>query len=178
MTILGTAFGLLRAEQAHRAMVPDPAQVSRLRARLEGRARFRPGRPLALLHVETGCCGACAATLDELRLGRLAAGACGLGFVAHPNDADVLLVTGLAVRNAASALSQTWQAMGSSAIAVAVGDCAAGSPIGVPAPYAASTGGVARILPVDLAIRGAPPAPDAVLLGLLTLRDAVAAPTA
>ena len=180
MTFLRTAFGLLRAERASPVPQPDPAQVGLLRARLEATARTRVGRSLALIHVETGCCGACAAVVDELRLGPLAAGAFGLAFVARPDDAEVLLVTGFAVRNAAVALSRTWEAMGAGAIAVAVGDCAAGAAIGpaaaCAAPYAADARGVASLLPVDLAIRGAPPSPDAILLGLITLRDAVERP--
>ncbi len=175
MTSLGTAFRLLRAERVR--IKPDPAQVTLLRARLEAGGRLRTGRSLALVHVETGCCGACAAALDELRLGPLAGGSHGLAFVERPNEAEVLLVTGLAVRNAAAVLTRTWQAMGRGAIAVAIGDCAAGAdPTGRPAPYAATDGGVAGLLPIDLAIRGAPPTPDSILLGLITLRDAAERP--
>jgi NADH:ubiquinone oxidoreductase subunit B-like Fe-S oxidoreductase len=53
---------------------------------------------------------------------------------------------------------------------VAVGDCALDG--GLFAGSYAVVGGVSAVVPVDLHIRGCPPAPTALLKGLLTLLEA------
>ncbi len=171
MTLLPIAVDLVRAADRRRPR-PDPAQVARLRARLEADGRLRRAHGLVLVPVETGCCGACAAALEELRLTRLGEGRFGLRFTERPAEADVLLATGLAVRNAARPMARAWEQMAAPRIAVAIGDCAALGTAPEHVSYASEAGGANRIVPVDLAIRGAPPTPDAILVGLLTLLEA------
>ena len=152
--------------------VPDPAQVAALAARLRDNNRRLPGGSLGLLHVPTGGCGGCQLELELL--GGLAP--LGMQFVDTPRHANVLVATGGFARNAAGALRRAWEAMPDPKFLVAVGDCAAGADALAPgAPYALEPGGLRAALPVDLAIRGAPPTPDAIIYGLATLRAAIAA---
>ncbi len=153
--------------------VPDPAQVALLAARLRDSGRRLPGGALSLLHVPTGGCGGCRLELALLEHPPYDIERFGLRFVTTPRHANVLIATGAFARNAAGALRRAWEAMPGPRFLVALGDCASGAePVG--APYALTPGGVRAALPVDLAIRGSPPAPDAVLYGLATLRAAVA----
>ena len=150
--------------------VPDPAQVATLAARLEATGRRMRARPARLLHVATGGCGAC--RLEVLALDGPVAELerAGLSLVGSPLDADILLVTGPAARNAAPVLRRAWDAMQAPRYVVAVGDCAAG--VDLADGYAMLPGGIGAVVPVDLAVRGAPPPPAAILLGVLTLCDA------
>ncbi|HLB81068.1 MAG TPA: NADH-quinone oxidoreductase subunit NuoB, partial [Dongiaceae bacterium] len=98
----------------------------------------------------------------------------GIRFVASPRHADVLLVTGPVTANMREALARTHAATPDPKWVVAVGDCALDG--GIFAGGYACIGGVGDVVPVDLHIRGCPPAPLALLEGLLALLDAVAAP--
>lgn len=151
---------------------PDPAQVTQLAARLDAENRRRPGRVLSLLHVPTGGCGGCGLGLEALDAPPFEMEALGLRFVTTPRHADTLLVTGPLARNALGPLMRAWEAMPVPRYVVAIGDCAASAaPLGEPG-YALTPGGVRGALPLDLVIRGRPPPPRAVLLGLVTLRAA------
>jgi Ni,Fe-hydrogenase III small subunit len=93
-----------------------------------------------------------------------------LRFVASPRHADVLLVTGPVTLNMREALERTYAAMPDPKWVVAVGDCAADG--GLFAASYAVMGGASRVLPVDLHVRGCPPAPRQILAGLLALLEA------
>ena len=79
----------------------------------------------------------------------------------------LLLVTGPVTKNMREALMRTYAATPDPKWVIAVGDCAADG--GLFAESHAVEGGVARVLPVDLHIRGCPPRPDQLLRGLLSL---------
>jgi len=143
--------------------------VAELARALEREARRRLGRSLAVRAVDAGSCNACeleihAATNPVHDLERF-----GLRFVASPRHADVVLVTGPVTTNMAEALRRTHAAMPAPKWVVALGDCARDG--GCFAGSYAVLGGVAAVLPVDLTIPGCPPAPRAILAGLLTLLE-------
>ena len=94
----------------------------------------------------------------------------GLRFVASPRHADVLLVTGPVSKNMRAALERTYAATPDPKWVVAVGNCAADG--GIFAGSYAVEGGVSKVVPVDLHIRGCPPTPEALLKGLLALISA------
>ena len=79
----------------------------------------------------------------------------------------MLLVTGPVTKNMREALLRTYAATPDPKWVVAVGDCAVDA--GVFAGSYAVEGGVSRVLPVDLHIRGCPPTPEQLLRGLLGL---------
>lgn len=149
--------------------LPDPAPepVEALAARLDAAAQARLGRSLALRHVPTGGCNACELELAALTgvvydLQRL-----GLRFVTDPAEADVLVATGPLTRAMHHALESCLATMGEPRWVVAVGDCAVDG--GVFKGSYAVEGGIGGTVPVDLLIRGCPPAPAQILSGLMAL---------
>jgi Ni,Fe-hydrogenase III small subunit len=90
-----------------------------------------------------------------------------LGFflTAAPRHADILLVTGGVTPAMRRPLERTWDVMPGPKALVAVGtDACSGA---LAANSGAIAGGVDRVLPVDVYVPGSPPAPIAILHGLL-----------
>jgi Ni,Fe-hydrogenase III small subunit len=124
------------------------------------------GRSLAIRHVDAGSCNGCeleihAANSPHYNLERL-----GIKFVASPRHADLLLVTGPVSRNMEVALKRTYDATPDPKLVVALGDC--GCDGGIFGESYATCGGVARVIPVDVAVPGCPPPPKAIMQGILT----------
>jgi Ni,Fe-hydrogenase III small subunit len=166
-----TALKLLLAGLRPPATIRGPSAADpglrALAEKLPEAARRRLGRSLAIRAVDAGSCNGCELEIHMLNSAVYDLERFGLRFVASPRHADVLLVTGPVTRNMREGLERTWQATPDPKWVVAAGDCAldggcfAGSP--------AIVGGVAEIIPVDLHIPGCPPAPQALLEGLLAL---------
>jgi Ni,Fe-hydrogenase III small subunit len=143
------------------------AELSALAAQLDAAVRRRLGRSLSIREVDAGSCNGCELEIHALNNAFYDVERFGLRFVASPRHADVLLVTGPVTRNMREALERTYAATPSPKWVVAAGDCAAGC--GVFADSAACIGAVAKVVPVDLVIRGCPPSPNQLLRGLLAL---------
>jgi Ni,Fe-hydrogenase III small subunit len=148
----------------------DTGTAASLAGRLDDRGQTRLGRSLAILHLDAGSCGGCEIELRALRRAVYDLERFGIGFVASPRHADVLLVTGPVTRNLLDAMEQAYSAMPDPKFVVAVGDCAVDG--GVFKGSYAVTGGVGTTLPVDLLISGCPPTPDRILAGLRALLEA------
>jgi Ni,Fe-hydrogenase III small subunit len=125
------------------------------------------GRSLAIREVDAGSCNGCELEIHALNNAMYDIERFGVRFVASPRHADLLLVTGPVTRNMREAVTRTFEAVPSPKWVVAVGDCAAGC--GVFEGSYACVGAVAKVLPVDLVIRGCPPTPVDLLRGLLWL---------
>jgi Ni,Fe-hydrogenase III small subunit len=125
------------------------------------------GRSLAIREVDAGSCNACELEIHALNNAMYDIERFGVRFVASPRHADLLLVTGPVTRNMCEAVTRTFDAVPSPKWVVAVGDCAAGC--GVFEGSYACIGAVAKVLTVDLVIRGCPPTPVDLLRGLLWL---------
>ena len=82
-----------------------------------------------------------------------------------PRHADILLVTGGVTAPMREPLERTWEVMPAPKAVVAVGTDACSG--GLAAETGAIAGGVDRVLPVDVYVPGSPPAPIAILHGLL-----------
>jgi Ni,Fe-hydrogenase III small subunit len=93
----------------------------------------------------------------------------GLGIVASPRHADVLLVTGPVTTRMREPLLTAYHAMPEPRRVAALGDCALGC--NVLGTADAVVGAVEEVLPVDLRIPGCPPLPDAIAGALLRLID-------
>jgi len=147
-----------------------PAEEGHLRElaqQLDARARARLGRSLSIREVDAGSCNGCELEIHALNNPFYDLERFGLRFVASPRHADVLLVTGPVTTNMREALERTYTAMPDPKWVVAVGDCAVDG--GIFADSYAVVGGVSRVVPVDLHIRGCPPAPVQLLAGLVAL---------
>jgi Ni,Fe-hydrogenase III small subunit len=144
-----------------------PSDIAKLANELQHAALRKLGRSLSIREVDAGSCNGCELEIHALNNAFYDLERFGLRFVASPRHADVLLVTGPVTRNMQQALERTWRATPDPKWVVAVGDCAADG--GVFRGSQACVGGVAKVVPVDLVIRGCPPEPIALLKGLLSL---------
>src|SRR6478609_1736934 len=121
---------------------------------------------LSIRHVDAGSCNGCELEIHMCNNPYYNLEGLGIRFVASPRHADLLLVTGPVSRNMALALARTYEATPAPKLVVAVGDC--GRDGGIFGTSYATCGGVASVLPVDVAVPGCPPAPIEILRGILT----------
>jgi Ni,Fe-hydrogenase III small subunit len=150
------------------ATEPAPVGADGLRAaaeRIHAEILEVLGQALSIRHVDAGSCNGCELELHALSNPYYNLEGLGIRFVASPRHADMLLVTGPVSRNMAPALQRTYDATPEPKLVVAVGDC--GCDGGIFGESYATCGGVASILPVDVAIPGCPPPPLEVLRGIL-----------
>ena len=136
---------------------------------LEDKTRRLFGRSLKLRQVSAGGCNGCESDVNVLNTIVFDLGRFGIQFVASPRHADGLLITGPVTENMKSALKNTYDAVPSPKIVIAVGACAiAGGPyINHPEVH----NGADSVVPVDLYVPGCPPSPLTILDGLLRLLD-------
>ena len=123
------------------------------------------GRSLAIRQVDAGSCNGCEIEIAALNNPIYDIERFGIHFVASPRHADVLLVTGPASRNMTIALLRTYEATPDPKIVIAVGACACSG--GIFGDTYATTGGIDKVVPVDVYIPGCPPRPEILLQGLL-----------
>ena len=127
------------------------------------------GRSLAVRHVDAGSCNGCEHELTLASGPTVDIARYGLGIVASPRHADVLLVTGPVTTRMRAALLTAYEAMPEPRRVAALGDCALGSNVrGSPSEL---VGRVEDVLPVDLRIPGCPPTPEAIAAALIALID-------
>ena len=124
------------------------------------------GRALVIRQVDAGSCNGCELELHALNNPYYNIEGLGIRFAASPRHADMLLVTGPVTRHMEQALRIAYEAMPDPKVVVAVGDC--GRDGGIFGESYATVGGVAKVIPVDVAVPGCPPPPLAVLQGILT----------
>jgi Ni,Fe-hydrogenase III small subunit len=151
---------------------PDAVAVAELAKTLDQVSRRRLGRSLSIREVDAGSCNGCELEIHALNNAFYDLERFGLRFVASPRHADVLMVTGPVTKNMTEALQRTYAATPDPKWVVAVGTCAIDG--GIFAGSSAVAGGVSRVVPVDLHVRGCPPSPAALLSGLIALLNHVA----
>jgi len=123
------------------------------------------GRSLHIREVDAGSCNACEIEISALNNPIYDIERFGISFVASPRHADMLLVTGPVSRNMEIPLLRTYNATPEPKLVVAVGSCAFDG--GIFGDTYATTGGAAKVIPVDAYIPGCPPRPQALIYGLL-----------
>ncbi|HEX4523438.1 MAG TPA: NADH-quinone oxidoreductase subunit B family protein [Casimicrobiaceae bacterium] len=149
---------------------PAPAEEMVVVARLQEAILRTLGRALTIRHVDAGSCNGCELEIHALTNPYYNLEGIGIRFVASPRHADMLLVTGPVSKHMAIALKRTYEATPEPKLVVAVGDC--GCTGGIFGQSYASLGGVASVIPVDVAIPGCPPPPRALLQGILAVVSA------
>jgi Ni,Fe-hydrogenase III small subunit len=127
------------------------------------------GRSLAVRHVDCGSCNGCEHELILTSSPYADLQRFGLGIVASPRHADVLLVTGPVTTRMQSPLLTAYAAMPEPRRVVALGNCALGSDLLGSADEI--VGPVDAVLPIDMRIPGCPPSPDTIAAALLELID-------
>jgi Ni,Fe-hydrogenase III small subunit len=143
--------------------------LRRLRRQLALPAPER-GRSLAIRHVDGGSCNGCEHELTLTSNAYYDLQRYGLGIVASPRHADVLLVTGAVTTRMHTPLLTAYAAMPEPRLVAALGDCALGcNLLGTPETL---VGPLSNVLPVDIRIPGCPPTPDTIADTLLELIDA------
>lgn len=122
------------------------------------------GRSLHVRTIDTGSCAVCESEIRLLAAPHYDLHRLGFFFTPAPRHADLLLVSGPAVRAFDVALLKAVDATPDPKAVVAIGACALG---GVYTEDAFVHGAVDRVLPVDVHVPGCPPSPLALLQGLL-----------
>ena len=146
---------------------PQPRTDWRSRAsEIQGEILALLGRALVIREVDAGSCNACELEVHAVNNPYYNLEGMGIKFAASPRHADMLLVIGPVSRNMEQALRIAYEAMPAPKLVVAVGDC--GRDGGIFGACYATCGGVSKVLPVDVAIPGCPPAPIDILQGILT----------
>src|SRR5512138_1128012 len=144
---------------------PAPASQDVVVARLQKEILGLLGRALVIRAVDAGSCNGCELEIHALGNPYYNIEGLGIRFAASPRHADMLLVTGPVSRNMERALKIAYEAMPDPKLVVAVGDC--GRDGGLFGESYATCGGVAKVIPVDVAIPGCPPPPLDILRGIL-----------
>ena len=132
------------------------------------------GRSLAIRHVDAGSCNGCEHELTLASSPYYDLQRFGLGLVASPRHADVLLVTGPVTSRMREPLLTAYHAMPEPRRVAALGDCALGC--NLLGTHDALVGAVDEVLPVALRISGCPPRPDEIAAALRALIDQDDAP--
>jgi Ni,Fe-hydrogenase III small subunit len=138
--------------------------IADLRHELRERAHQLFGRSLHIRTIDTGSCAVCESEIRLLSAPHYDLNRLGFFFTPAPRHADLLLVTGPAVRAMDIALFKVIDATPDPKVVVGVGACALG---GVYAEDEFVHGALDRVVPVDVSIPGCPPSPLALLQGLL-----------
>jgi Ni,Fe-hydrogenase III small subunit len=146
---------------------PGDASLEALGIELKRVVDRRMRGSFAIRTVDAGSCNGCELEVKALNNPFYDIERFGVHFVASPRHADALLVTGPVSRHMVAALERTYAATPAPKWVIATGSCAVDG--GEFRDSYATLGGVARVLPVDLVIPGCPPAPTALLQGLLAL---------
>lgn len=141
------------------------AEIVEIGARLEEAIRLKFRRSLTIREVDAGSCNGCELEIHAMNNAVYNCERFGIHFTASPRFADMLLVTGPVSVNMEIALKRTYLATPEPKIVVAVGDC--GCDGGIFGESYASLGRIANVIPVDAEIRGCPPKPADLLLGIL-----------
>jgi len=158
---------VLRSPLTEPRPADDDAEALALLTQLKSGVDRFFGGSLAIRQIDAGSCNACELEIHALENPFYDLQRFGMKFVASPRHADVLLVTGPVTENMREALRRTYDATPAPKWVVAAGGCALDG--GLYRGGYACAGGVSEVIPVDLHIPGCPPAPTALLKGLLAL---------
>lgn len=143
-----------------------------LRHWIEKTYRWAQKNSLWVIHYNTGGCNGCDIEILDLLTPRYDIERMGIIAQASPRHADVLLCTGPVTLQAKEGLWQIYAQMPSPKWVVAVGSCSITGAVFYGSDMV--LGGVDHILPVDLYIPGCPSRPEAIIEGLLQLRERIA----
>lgn len=157
-----------------RTIIPTPellaqADITKIGQAINKKVRQFFHGSLAIREIDAGSTNAEEEELKALTNAYYDVERFGIGFVASPRHADMLMVTGPVSRNMVKALRLTYEATPEPKIVVAVGDGAIDG--GVFKGSDAIIGGVHEVIPVHFQIPGDPPSPKVILCSLLHILE-------
>jgi len=160
-----SAAGQQRAEDPGISMAAAGGDQERMVAgRLRDTIASQFGRSLHIRTLDTGSCAVCEQEIRLLAAPHYDLHRLGFFFTPAPRHADLLMVTGPAIRAFDVAARKAYDAIPGPKIVIATGACALG---GVYPADAFTHSAVDAIFPVDVWVPGCPPSPLALLQGLL-----------
>jgi len=170
-----------RYESASRSraglVIGDPSAVSALPDRpVLGEQARALRRSIHVRHIDCGSDGSEEWEIQALWNPYYDIQRLGFFLTAAPRHADILLVTGGVTEPMRAPLERTWDVMPTPKALIAVGTDACSG--GLATACGLVAGGVDQVLPVDVYIPGSPPAPIAILDGLLQAVGLVTEPGA
>ena len=151
-------------------LLPEPQEgIIEVCTQIEEVVKKRFRGSLTIRQVDAGSCNGCELEIHAINNSIYNCERFGIHFTASPRFADMLLVTGPVSRNMEVALRRTYDATPTPRIVVAVGDCGCNG--GIFGESYASLGGIDKVIPVDVYIKGCPPTPAQILKGILKAID-------
>lgn len=123
------------------------------------------GRSVHVRHVDAGSDGAAEWEVLALWNPVYDVHRLGIALTASPRHADILLVTGAGATAMVPPLARTLEAMANPTVVIAAGTDAVSG--GLISPSYATSGGVGRLLQVDVWVPGSPPSPFSLLYAIL-----------
>lgn len=161
--IIKTGTVTIRAEQIIGSVSDEDIEI--IGGKLKKQIKKLFGRSLAIRQVSAGSCNACEIEINALANPYYDMERFGVSIVASPRHADALLVTGPVTRALKDAVLKTYEATSVPKIVIACGSCAYDG--GIFKGSYATLDGVNNVIPVDVYIKGCPPAPKTILAGIL-----------
>jgi Ni,Fe-hydrogenase III small subunit/NAD-dependent dihydropyrimidine dehydrogenase PreA subunit len=131
-------------------------------------------RSFAFRELDSGSCNACEVEVNMLSSPRYDVERFGIGATASPRFSDGVVLTGPVCRNMKTACLRTLQAIPEPKLAIALGSCAISG--GIYEGSYATSDGAAAVTRVDVYVPGCPPAPSAIIYGLLLAMRSQALP--
>lgn len=133
--------------------------------------RWAQKNSIWVIHFNTGGCNGCDIEILDLLTPRYDVERLGIIDKGSPRHADVLLCTGPVTKQTEDSLVQIYSQMPSPKYVAAIGSCSITG--GIFTNSNTVLGGVDKALPVDIYIPGCPARPEAVIEGLLQLRERI-----
>ena len=142
-----------------------------IRKLVERLFRWARKKSIWVLHFNTGGCNGCDIEILSLLTPRYDVERFGMLKEGTPRHADVLICTGPVTRQVRERLVRIYQQIPEPKFVAVVGSCGASG--GVFSDAYNVLGGVDQIIPVDVYIPGCPCRPEAIMEGLLRLRETI-----
>ena len=153
--------------------VPENIKTANdLTAKLEHLKNIK--RSFSVYRIDCGSCNGCEIEIFAAITPMWDPERFGFKLVANPRHADILLCTGPVTRQMYYPLLRAYEAAPDPKIVVAFGAC--GSTGGIFYDAYSVWGGIDKIIPVDVYIPGCPPRPEALMDGMLKLREKILHP--
>lgn len=147
------------------------SELEKIKKELKNTITKKFAGSLAIRMVDSGSCNACEAECNALSNPYYDLERLGIYFVASPRHADVMLLSGVMTLNMLPHVKDTYEQMSAPKWIITLGDCTS-EPCPIKKSFAIS-GKIDETFPVAYHIKGCPPEPKDIILGLLDFFKAI-----